>query len=137
MQCRYCRSELKEGGIVCPVCDRYAKSGWRNWIQEGGVLLTLIMVFISVGACSEARNERIKVENIQKRLIDSSKVFCGMIMELVALGDMGLVDAEPMMEQVAEKQIELMKLLGEDSAESEEFVRKLLNEQYKWREPIK
>lgn len=115
---------------MCHVCGRYIHNDWRNWLKEGGIVISLLMLLLSVGACAEARRERLKTEALQKNVLEASKVFGEMIIAQMDLSVYWFENVEPIKVWLGKRQLLLMEELGVSIGEREGFVKDLLNNDY-------
>ena len=66
--CKYCKSSVPTGAVVCPVCKLHTK-WWRNQlrIDHIGLLLTGIIIFLSYLQFQTASDERTKATEALQR----------------------------------------------------------------------
>jgi len=66
--CKFCRSSMPVGAVVCPVCGRHSK-WWRNQlrIDHIGLLLTCIIILLSYLQFHAASDERTKASEALQR----------------------------------------------------------------------
>lgn len=130
MKCRFCMTDLRDGAIVCHECDRYIHKGWRNWLKEGGLIISLAMLLLSIAACAEARRERLKTEVLKEDILEASKIFGEMIIAQADLSVYWFENVEPIKVWLGKRQLLLMEELGVSIDEREGFVKELLNNDY-------